>query len=152
MKIGWLPGSSPGVEHLIDKYSMVFALPHGLPPTRDCDHQISLILGARPVQMWPYRYTLVPQNEIESQVSDMLASGLIQHSTSHFASSAILVKKKDTNYRFCVDYRHINALIAKSKFLVPVIDELLDELSGATWWSTLDLRVGFHNIRMDPHD
>jgi hypothetical protein len=63
----------------------------------------------------------------------MLASGLIQHSTSHFASSAILVKKKDTNYRFCVDYRHINALIAKSKFLVPVIDELLDELSGATW-------------------
>lgn len=51
-----------------------------------------------------------------------------------------------------MDYRHLNALIAKSKFLVPVIDELLDKLSGATWLSTLDLRVGFHKIRMDPHD
>jgi hypothetical protein len=78
----------------------------------------------------------------------MLESGLIQHNKSPFASSVILVKKKDGTYRFCVDYRHLNALTAKAKFRVPIIDEFPDELHGAGWFSTLDLRVGFHQIKM----
>lgn len=100
--------------------------------------------------MLPYRYVPTLKLEIERQVQDMLQSGIIQHSRSDFSSSVILVKKKDNNYRLCVDYRHLNALIAKIRFPVLIIDEFLDELHGAAWFSTLDLRVGFHHIRMAP--
>ena len=85
-------------------------------------------------------------------MSEMLQSGIIQHSHSEFASPMILVKKKDQTYRFCVDYRHLNALTVKTKYPVPVIDEFLDELCGAVWFSTLDLRADFHQIRMSHKD
>ena len=114
--------------------------------------KIPLLPGARPVQMRPYRYAPALKTEIENQVAEMLHSGIIQPSKSAFSSSVILVKKKDQTYRFCVDYRHLNALTVKTKFPVPVIDEFLDELHGASWFSTLDLRAGFHQIRMNPHD
>jgi hypothetical protein len=123
-----------------------------MPPTRDCDHQIPLLHGARPVQMRPYRYAPALKTEIENQVAEMLHSGIIQPSKSAFSSSVILVKKKDQTYRFCVDYRHLNALTVKTKFPVHVIDEFLDELHGASWFSTLDLRAGFHQIQMNPQD
>lgn len=123
-----------------------------MPSARDCDHQIELLPGASPVQMRPYRYAPALKDEIEKQISEMLQSGIVQPSKSAFASSVILVKKKDNTYRFCVDYRHLNALTVKTKFPVPVIDEFLDELHGATWFSTLDLRAGFHQIRMNPRD
>lgn len=141
-----------GLQALLDQYSSVFELPKGLPPARDCDHHIPLVPDARPVQMRPYRYAPALKTEIEKQVTEMLESDIIQHSKSPFASSVILVRKKDNTYRFCVDYRHLNALTAKTKFHVPVIDEFLDELHGAAWFSTLDLRAGFHQIRMAPQD
>jgi hypothetical protein len=84
------------------------------------------------------------KDEIEAQIQQMLASGLIQQSSSAISSPVLLVKKKDNTWRFCVDYRHLNALTIKSKYLVPIIDELLDELCGACWFSILDLRARFH--------
>jgi hypothetical protein len=98
--------------------------------------------------MRPYHFAQALKSEIEHQVAEMLKSGIVQHSQSEFSSSVILVKKKDDNYRFCVDYRHLNALTVKTRFPVPVIDEFLDELHGASWFSTLDLCDGFHQIRM----
>jgi hypothetical protein len=124
--------------------------PQGLPPSRSCDHSIPLLPDAQPVNIRPYRFSSTMKDEIEAQVKEMLHKGLIQHSKSSFSSPILLVKKKDNTWRFCVDYRHLNALTVKSKYPVPIIDELFDELHGASWFTSLDLRAGFHQILMQP--
>jgi hypothetical protein len=100
----------------------------------------------------PYHYPLAIKDEIERQVAVMLQSGLIQPSTSSFSSSVLLIKKKDSSWRFCVDFCHLNAITRKSVFPVPVIEELLDKLGNASWFTSLDLTVGYHQIRLLPSD
>jgi hypothetical protein len=138
------------VQMLLDQFSVLFEEPDSLPPSRACDHEIPLIPGARPVNIRPYRYPPALKTEIERQVAEMLDKGIIQPSTSLFSSPVLLVKKKDSSYRFCVDFRHLNALTLKSKFPVPVFDQLMDELGKASWFSKLDLRSGFHQILLKP--
>jgi hypothetical protein len=87
-----------------------------------------LIEGAAPVQVRPYRFAPAIKDEIERQIKEMLKTRIIQRSSSPFSSSVLLVKKKDNTWRFCVDYRHLNAITLKSKYPVPIIDEFLDEL------------------------
>ena len=99
----------------------------------------------------PYRYPYSQKNELEHQVAAMLDADMIRHNHS-FSSSVLLVKKKDNSWRCCVDYWDLNVVTIKDRFPKPTIDELLDEISNASWFSKLDLRQGFHQIRMHDED
>lgn len=140
------------VKELISKNEHLFQEPKELPPQRQYDHKIDLIPGVKPVNLKAYRYNPTQKDEIERQVKEMLLNGVIQPSISPFASPVLLVKKKDGSWRFCIDYRQLNALTIKNKYPLPIVDELLDELQGASWFTKLDMRSGYHQIRVIPGD
>ena len=140
------------IQQLLLRFKALFDPPSTLPPPRATDHHIHLFPQASPVNVRPYRYPHYQKHEIEQQVDAMLQKGLIQPSTSPFSSPVLLVKKHDGSWRFCVDYRALNALTVRDRFPIPTIYELLDELGGACYFSKLDLLQGYHQIRMNPDD
>src|SRR3954466_12501522 len=89
---------------------------------------------------------------MEDQIRKLLAAHLIRHSQSPCAAPVMLVKKKDSSMRLCTDFRKLNSITVKNKFPIPVIEDLLDELHGAKYFSKIDLRSGYHQIRMHPDD
>jgi hypothetical protein len=140
------------IQDLIKDFASLFDQPTGLPPPRSHCHSIPLIPGATPFRLRPYRYNPAQKDEIERQIAELLQKGMIQPSCSPFASPIILARKKTGDWKLCVDYRRLNALTIKNKYPLPVIDELLDELQGAVWFTSLDLSSGYHQIQMDPKD
>ncbi|WVZ54205.1 LOW QUALITY PROTEIN: hypothetical protein U9M48_005042 [Paspalum notatum var. saurae] len=138
----------PLVLALLSEFAPVFEPVSGLPPEHYCDHVIPLVPGAQPVSVRPYRYPPALKDEIKTQVRELLHKGLIQPSSSPFSSPMLLVKKKDGSWRPVVDYRYLNALTVRGKFPIPVFDELMDELAGSSWFSSLDLNSGFHQIHL----
>ncbi|XP_049345420.1 uncharacterized protein LOC125809928 [Solanum verrucosum] len=123
------------LECILQEYSDLFEVPKDLPPSRFHDHKIILQDGTSPINIRPYRYPTAQKDEIERMVEDMLHSGVIRHSTNPYSSPIVMVKKKDGTWRMCVDYRELNSHTVKDKFPIPVIEELLDELHGAKYFS-----------------
>nr|KYP49349.1 Retrovirus-related Pol polyprotein from transposon 17.6 [Cajanus cajan] len=146
------PFPNSAVSALLTKYATLFETPNHIPPPRLINHYIHLLPNSTPINVRPYRYPHFQKSEIEKQVATMLSSGMIQLSRSPFSSPVLLVKKKDGSWRFCVDYRALNAITVRDRFPMPTIDELLDELGHASWFSKLDLCQGFHQIRMAEDD
>ena len=98
------------------------------------------------------RYSPIEQSEIERQVQEMLEQGIIEPSTSPYGSPVLLVKKPDGSWRFCVDYRALNAVTVKNGFPLPRIDDLLDKIQGAQYFSSIDLLQGFFQLPLNPSD
>jgi hypothetical protein len=140
------------LSSLLEQFQDIFTEPVGLPPKRDLDHSIPLLPGAIPPNIRPYRMSHSQKNIIETLVKQMLQNKEIRPNTSPYSSPIILVKKKDLSWRLCVDFRSLNAMTIKIRFPIPVIEDLLDELHGATIFSKLDLRSGYHQIRMKTAD
>lgn len=133
---------------LLETYLDIFTEPTGLPPQRRHDHRIHLLPGIALVAVRPYRYPQLLKGEIERHCDAMLAQGIIRSSTSAFSSPVLLVCKHVKSWRFCVDFRALNELTVKDKFPISIVDELLDELCGASFFTKLDLRSGYHQVRM----
>jgi len=140
------------IQTLIQQFPELFQEPKGIPIGRSSSHTIPLIAGAQPFRLRPYRYNPTQKNEIENQVTKLLNNGMIQESQSSFASPVLLVKKKTGDWRICVDYRRLNAMTIKNRFPLPIFDEIVDELWGAKWFTTLDMASGYHQILVDPKD
>ena len=115
---------------------------------QEVTHIIKLEEGTQAVITTPYRYRKRYKDEIESTIKELLKLGYIKPSSSPFASSVVLVKKKDGTLRMCIDYRELNKKTIKNRYPIPRIDELLDELQGANYFSKIDLRSGYHQIRV----
>jgi len=130
---------------------LVFSTPSSLPPLRAIDHGIPLIPGAQPVNVRSCKHPPEHKDEIEVQIDAMLDVGTIRPSNSPYSSPVVLIRKPDHTWRFCVDYEAINKITIKDTYPISVIDELLDELQGSIFFK-LDLRSGYHQIRMNEVD
>jgi len=139
------------IQALLLEFSPVFVEPIGLPPPRSFDHSITLH-DPTLVTVSPYRYPYFQKAEIEWIVGELLHFGVIRPSQSMFSSPVLLVCKADGSWRLCVDDRALNHATVKDMYHITVIDKLLDELFGAHIFSKLDLRLGYHQIRVRPDD
>nr|KYP31558.1 Transposon Ty3-G Gag-Pol polyprotein [Cajanus cajan] len=135
------------------QFTDIFDEPTSLPPKRlGYDHKIPLMQGSNPMNKGPYRYAKQHKDEIDRLVKESLKSGIIQPSNSPYASTVVLVGKKDGSWRMCVDYRELNKNTVKDRFPIPLVDDLLDELYGSLIFSKINLRFGYNQVRMDPID
>ncbi|GKE38977.1 reverse transcriptase, partial [Tanacetum coccineum] len=140
------------LQQILSTYADVFAMPTALPPPRAHDHTISLLSNTPRVTVRPYRLPPNQKDVVEQMVKELLDAGVIRESQSPFSSPIVMVKKKDGTWRMCVDYRQLNKFTVKDKFPIRVVEELIDELCGAQVSSKLDLRSGYHQIRMKEGD
>nr|GEX56338.1 putative reverse transcriptase domain-containing protein [Tanacetum cinerariifolium] len=123
-----------------------------LPPTRPLDFQIDLVPGAAPVARAPYRLAPSKMKELSEQLKELSNKGFIRPSSSPWGAPVLFVKKKDGSFRMCIDYQELNKLTVKNRYPLPRIDDLFDQLQGSSVYSKIDLRSGYHQLRVREED
>ncbi|GKA87781.1 putative reverse transcriptase domain-containing protein [Tanacetum coccineum] len=124
----------------------------GLPLTRQVEFQIDLIPGAAPVARAPYRLAPSEMKELSEQLKELSGKGFIRPSSSPWGAPVLFFKKKDRSFRMCIDYRKLNKLAVKNRYPLPRIDDLFDQLQGSSIYSKIDLRSGYHQLRVREED
>ncbi|GJS78373.1 putative reverse transcriptase domain-containing protein [Tanacetum coccineum] len=119
-----------------------------LPPTRQVEFQIDFVLGAAPVAHAPYRLASSELQELSTQLQELSDKGFIRLSSSSWGAPVLFVKKKDGSFWMCIDYRKLNKLTVKNRYPLPRIDDLFDQLKGSSVYSKIDLRSGYHQLRV----
>ncbi|KAL0408291.1 UNVERIFIED_CONTAM: Transposon Ty3-G Gag-Pol polyprotein [Sesamum radiatum] len=150
-----LTSSLPSVvTSLLQDYEDVFPdeIPPGLPPIRGIEHQIDFMPGASLPNRPAYRTNPEESKEIQRQIQEWMTKGYVRESLSPCAVPVLLVPKKDGTWRMCVDCQAINNITIRYRHPIPRIDDMLDELNGSTIFSKIDLKTGYHQIRMKEGD
>lgn len=149
-----MPTRNDKVEQFLELYKDVVTNdePDGLPPTRKTSHHITLIEGTQPTHRTQYRLSPAEKQELETQVDDLLKKGFIKESDSPYNAPVLFVKKKSGELRMCVDYRLLNLHTIKDRFPLPLIEEVLNNLGHSKVFSKLDLRSGYHQVRIHEDD
>ncbi|GKB11622.1 putative reverse transcriptase domain-containing protein, partial [Tanacetum coccineum] len=124
----------------------------GLPPARPVEFQIDLIPRATPVARAPYRLAPSEMKELSEQLQELSDKGFIRPSSSPWGAPVLFVKKKDRSFRMCIDYHELNKLTVKNRYPLPRIDDLFDQLQGSSIYSKIDLRSGYHQLRVREQD
>ena len=120
----------------------------GIPPEREIDFGIDLLPNTNPISIPPYRMAPAELKELKEQLKDLLDKGFIRPSKSPWGAPVLFVRKKDGSLRMCIDYRQLNKVTIKNRYPLPRIDDLFDQLVGASYFSKIDLRSGYHQIRV----
>ncbi|MCO5564301.1 hypothetical protein L7F22_017961 [Adiantum nelumboides] len=124
----------------------------GLPLTRELVHDITLVLEAHPIAKSPYKTSLSEALELKNQLTQLLEQGFIRPSVSPWGAPILFQKNKDRTFRLCIDYRGLNECTVKNKYPLPRIDKLFDRLSGAQYYSKIDLRSRFYQVQIQAED
>jgi hypothetical protein len=124
----------------------------GMPPDREVEFVIDLLPGTAPISKRPYRMSVEELKELKKQLMELQEAGYIHPSSSHWGAPVLFVQKKDGSQRMCVDYRSLNDVTVKNKYLLPRIEDLFDQMRGARVFSKIDLRLGYHQMKIRPSD
>jgi hypothetical protein len=122
------------------------------PPKRDIDFSINLILGVAPVSKTPYRMSIPDLKELQMQLEEILKKGYIHPSVSPWGAPILFVKKKDGTLTLCIDFRQLNKFTVNNKYPLPKIDDIFYQLKDAKVFSKIDLRLGYHHVRIKQED
>ncbi|KAH0655125.1 hypothetical protein KY290_030926 [Solanum tuberosum] len=146
---------SPTLESIpvVNEFPEVFPddLP-GVPPKREINFGIDLLPDTQPISIPPYKMAPAELKELKEQLKDLLDKGFIRLSISPWGAPVLFVKKKDGSLRMCIDYRQFNKVTIKNKYHIPRIDDFFDQLQGASHFSKIDLRSGYHQLRVRDSD
>ena len=124
----------------------------GLPPKRDIDFTIELVPRAAPVSKTPYKMSTPKMQEMKMQLQELLNKKYIRPSVSPWGAPVLFVKKKDVTLGLCIDYRQLNKVTVKNKYPLPRIDDLFNQMRGEKVFSKIDLRSGYHQVRIKDED